>query len=109
MISPAAAARNLSGKVMTRYRLVLECDGVPSDPGAQGAVDITKGFAKRRWHRNARCNWDGKSLSLTVENDFDPDGRALMDEFSDEISACIRGGFGGDLRIVSVTEISQEA
>jgi hypothetical protein len=43
-----------------------------------------------------------------VENDFDRDGRAVMDEFSDEISACIRGGFDGDLRVMSVTEIDHE-
>jgi hypothetical protein len=45
---------------------------------------------------------------LSVENDFDRDGRATMDEFSDEISACIRGGFDGDLRIICVTEINHE-
>jgi hypothetical protein len=28
-----------------------------------------------------------------------------MDEFSDEISACIKGAFDGDCRIVAITEI----
>lgn len=31
-----------------------------------------------------------------------------MDEVSDEISACIRRGFDGDLRVVSVTEIPSQ-
>ena len=52
------------------------------------------------------CSWEENHLTLSVENDFDPDGRAVMDEFSDEISVCIRGGFDGDLRVISVTEIS---
>jgi len=32
-----------------------------------------------------------------------------MDEFSDEISACIKDGFDGDCRIVSITEIVPKA
>jgi hypothetical protein len=43
-----------------------------------------------------------------VENDFDRDGLAVMDEFSDEIAACIPGGFDGDIRVISVTEINRE-
>ena len=39
---------------------------------------------------------------------MDRDGRAVMDEFSDEISACIRGGFDGDVRVISVIEINNE-
>jgi hypothetical protein len=51
---------------------------------------------------------DGSHLKLSVENDFDRDGRAVMDEFSDEISACTRGGFDGNLRVISMTEINHE-
>src|SRR5271166_3632770 len=86
------------------YRLVLQCDGVPPASGVEGAKLITANFAKRTWYKNAICSWDGDRLTLSVEN-FDRDGRAVMDEFSDEISACIREGFNGDLRVVSVTEI----
>ncbi len=93
---------------MAWYRAVLQCDGVPSAFGAEGAKSITANFAKRTWHKNATCSWDGNQLTLSVENDFDRDGRAVMDEFSDEISACIRGGFDGDLRVISVTEITHE-
>jgi hypothetical protein len=93
---------------MPWYRTVLRCDGVPPAFGAEGAKSITADFAKRTWHKNAMCEWDGIYLTLSVENDFDRDGRAVMDEFSDEISACIRGGFDGDIRVVSVTEIHGE-
>jgi hypothetical protein len=44
-------------------------------------------------------------LILNAENDFDPDGRALIDEFSDEICANVAGGFDGDIRVLSAVEI----
>ncbi len=93
---------------MAWYRAVLQCDEVPPALGAEGAKRITANFAKRNWHRNAMCSWDGKHLTLSVENDFDRDGRAVMDEFSDEISASICEGFDGDVRVISVTEINHE-
>jgi len=48
---------------------------------------------------------DGKSLILVAENDFDSDGLALSDEFSDAIAAHVSGGFDGPIRVVSVVEI----
>jgi hypothetical protein len=42
---------------------------------------------------------------LELENDFDENGLASQDEFSDEISACISGGFDGDIRVESVSEV----
>jgi hypothetical protein len=75
----------------------------------KAAKDITRNVTQRNWHRNAVCSWHGKFLTLTAENDFDREGRATMDEFSDEISACISGGFDGEVRIVSVTEIASGA
>jgi hypothetical protein len=95
-------------RVMAWYRAVLQCDGVPAAFGAEGAKLITAKFVKRTWHKNAKCSWDGNHLTLSVENDFDRDGRAVMDEFSDEVSACIRGGFDGNLRVISVTEVKHD-
>lgn len=94
---------------MARYRIVVECSGVPTDAGLQGAADITRNFSKRPCHPVADCAWDGAMLRLTAENDFDAKGLALQDEFSDEISACITGGFDGDLRVVSVTVLEEPA
>ena len=90
---------------MALYRVVLICGGVPLAHGAAGAQCINRQFSKRSWQRNAVCTWDGHSLTLVVENDFDSRGLATMDEFSDTLSACIPGGFDGDLRLVSVIEI----
>jgi hypothetical protein len=88
-----------------RYRVTLACDGVPADAGAQAATDITDEFKQRPWHQNVTCEWDGRSLILEAENDFDARGLALMDEFSDAISACVREHFDGDIRVVSNEEI----
>lgn len=93
---------------MTWYRIVLQCDGVPPASGAEGAKRITENFAQRTRHRNALCSWAGGCLTLSVENDFDRDGRATTDEFSDLITACIAEGFDGDIHVVSVKKISQD-
>jgi hypothetical protein len=39
-----------------------------------------------------------------LENDFDENGLASVDEFSDAISACVEEGFNGDIRIVSISQ-----
>jgi len=48
--------------------------------------------------------WDGSQLILQADNDFDSNGLALIDEFSDAISACIKDGFDGDIEILSIHE-----
>lgn len=75
-----------------RYRIALSCDGVPLAAGAQAAVDIKEEFTHRPWHENVKCEWNSTSLVLTAENDYDAQGIALMDEFSDAIAACIADG-----------------
>jgi hypothetical protein len=40
---------------------------------------------------------------LQAENDFDAVGLALIDEFSDAISACIANGFDGNISVNSAT------
>jgi hypothetical protein len=48
------------------------------------------------------CEWDGSRLILQADNDFDSNGIALLDEFSDAISASLTDGFDGDIDVVSV-------
>ena len=88
-----------------RNRVVLVCNGVPPNAGAEGALDITEEFTHRHWHHNAVCRWDGHVLILQAENDFNPNGVALTDEFSYAISANITRGFEGDIRAQS-TELN---
>ena len=87
------------------YRVVLTCSGVPEHCGAAAAIDITEEFTHRPWQENARCTWDGIFLRLHAENDFDQDGAALTDEFSDAIAACIAEPFDGSITVESVTAI----
>jgi hypothetical protein len=63
----------------------------------------------RPWHQNVRCEWDGSRLMLQAENDFDSNGLALLDEFSDAISASIADGFDGGIEVVSVSHQPTDA
>lgn len=87
------------------FKLTLSCSGVPKQVGWQAARDITEEFKHRPWHQDVICSWDGELLVLEAANDFDSDGLALHDEFSDVISACIHEGFDGDITILSVTSL----
>ncbi len=84
------------------YQVTLICKGVPTQLGQAGAIDITEEFTHRLWHQNVLCEWDGEQLLLHAESDWDADGKALLDEFSDAISACIVGTFGYGLEVKSV-------
>ena len=85
------------------YRMVLVCNGVSADVGAVAARDISEEFTRRPWHQNVHCEWDGSRLVLQADNDFDSNGLALLDEFSDAISASITDGFDGGMDVVSVS------
>ena len=92
------------------YRIVLACYGVPESAGAEAAVDITAEFAdERTWHSNVSCTWDGSRLILQADNDFDPNGLSLLDEFSDCTAAYIKELFDGEIRVESITQVSPEA
>jgi len=88
------------------FRIVLICYGVPPSVANEAAVDIAVEFAENRfWHKNVSCHWDGSRLIFQAENDFDSDGLALMDEFSDCLSAFIAEPFDGDIKVESVTRL----
>jgi hypothetical protein len=86
------------------YRVTLTCHGIPPKSGPRAASDITaQFFFHRPWHQQANCTWDGELLILEVENDFDSDGLAALDEFSAEISGCVEDAGNGDI-LVHVSE-----
>ncbi len=87
------------------YRVVIACQGIPERLGAESANDIQQHFAtERHHHQNVRCSFDKNELTLTAENDFDKDGLALQDEFSDCICAFLtEKPAGSNLIIKSVT------
>jgi hypothetical protein len=83
------------------YRVTLACEGVPVSAGPSAAIGIQDEFSEHRpHHKNVVCTYTNGELVLTAENDFDPDGLALLDEFSDCISAYITEFFGGKIRVV---------
>ena len=52
---------------------------------------------------------DGSRLILQADNDFDPNGLSLLDEFSDCTAAYIKELFDGEIRVESITQVSPEA
>ena len=91
------------------YRIILACSGIPANEGLSGAECIREEFTHRPWHTNVKCDWNGSHLILQADNDYDSNGRALMDEFSDAISACISNPGEGTIEIVSVTALPNGA
>jgi hypothetical protein len=87
-------------------RIVMVCSGVPPEIGPQAAEDITAGFRERPWHRNVICTWDGSVLRLEADNDYDPGGKALSDEFSDEICANTSASFSFEIKLESAQQLS---
>jgi hypothetical protein len=71
------------------YKARVSCSGLSHGEGAPAPDDILEEFMHRPWHKNVRCEWDGVSLWLEAENDYDANGMALLDEFSDAVMACI--------------------
>jgi hypothetical protein len=85
------------------FHVVLECE-IPASCGPERAtLDITDEFQQRPWHQNVRCSWDGRTLRLEADNDYDERGLALLDEFSDAVVACVKDAEYSDMRVVSVT------
>ena len=85
------------------YRIILEATGIPADEGPSGAKCIAEEFTRRPWHTNVKCEWVGSKLILQADNDYDSNGLALSDEFSDMISACISDVGNGGMEVVSIT------
>ena len=100
--TPSYTIPFLFTKGLAMYRIQVTCDGVPAAIGAQAAIDITQEFQERPWHQNVACSWDGAKLLLQADNDFDLNGLALMDEFSDAIAACVEEGFDGAMKVERV-------
>ncbi len=88
------------------YKITMRAAGVSETVGAEAARDIEAEFREhRRWQERVTCSFEGGVLTLVAFNDYDENGLALSDEFSDLISAFIPlGGISDDeaFEIVSV-------
>ena len=73
--------------------------------GQEAARDITEEFRTNYHHeKNVVCSWDGRTLRLVSENDYDSEALNLTDQFSDTIAVYIEP-FDGDIRLVSIEVI----
>ncbi|UCI08869.1 hypothetical protein [Mesorhizobium sp. B1-1-8] len=85
------------------YKITIECLDVASGPGPQAAIDIEQEFrAHRTWHERPSCSYADGKLLLVACNNFDADGRALLDEFWDCLAAYL--GQHGAMQILSVEQ-----
>jgi hypothetical protein len=68
------------------YRVILRVERVPPEIGVKAAADISANFQQRPWHSKAICCYVDGGLTFESENDFDDNGLATQDEFSEEFS-----------------------
>lgn len=94
---------------MSRYRTTLTCGGMTEAEGSAAPADILEEFRERPWHENVTCHWDAARLVLSAENDFDDDGKALLDEFWDVVIACVKTDHTIRFEIISVEQLAGEA
>ncbi|HKO20684.1 MAG TPA: hypothetical protein VJU82_17550 [Acidobacteriaceae bacterium] len=86
------------------YRVTVSCAGIAPDAGVEGAADIEQDFRDHRaWHSKPECSFADGVLTLVVENDFDADGQATLDEFADSVVASI--GEHGALQVTNVRTV----
>jgi hypothetical protein len=91
---------------MPLYHATLTCDGLSDAEAAGAPARIEAAFRERPWHQDVTCRWDGRLLWLEARNDFDDDGRALLDEFWDVVHANVDWKGPVRFEIVSVREVS---
>jgi hypothetical protein len=89
------------------FIIKLICTGIPKELGLQAATTITEEFLHWSCHPNAICRWSGDALQLDAFSEFDCDGRALAEEFSEAICACIVEPFDGAILVQQVVAVPE--
>jgi hypothetical protein len=87
------------------FRARVSCRGLLHGEAVSAATNVLDEFSHRPWHANVRCEWDGTSLWLEAQNDYDANGAALLDEFSDAVVACIKASGTLSFAVESVQEV----
>ena len=91
------------------FKITIRVAGIDPGVGPVAAGDIQDEFREHRpWRERVTCTFLSGMLTLVAFNDFDHDGLALSDEFSDCLSAYIPlGGIDdeGAFEVVSVETI----
>lgn len=87
---------------MPLYHAIMACDGLTDTEAVNAPAEIVEEFGHRPWYQNVECRWDGRLLWLEADNDYDPDGKGLLDEFGDAVVACVNATGTIRFEIVSV-------
>ena len=91
------------------FRVTVKCERIAHDAWSDALEDVRTEFRDRPWHRIVDVKWSGDTLLLIAENDYDSDGEALADEFSDTVAAYAPGTPGYRVDVVSVEVIDATA
>ena len=87
------------------FKSRVSCRGLLPEEALTAPKDVLEEFSHRPWHANVRCEWDGACLWLEAENDYDANGSALLDEFSDAVVACTKASGTISFAVESVQEV----
>lgn len=87
------------------FKARVSCRGLLHEEAVSAPKDILEEFSHRPWHANVRCEWDGASLWLEAENDYDANGLALLDEFSDTVVVYVQASGTISFAVESVQEV----
>jgi hypothetical protein len=75
------------------FKITMRARGISPKAGPAAAKEIEDEFREHRpWHEDVTCSFSDGTLVLVAFNDFDPDGLALSDEFSDCLAAYLAIG-----------------
>ena len=88
------------------FRVSVACEGIPPHGWPDALADVEGEFSKRTWHHIVHCGWEGSALILVVENNYDNDGAAVADEFSDTVAAYAPRTSEYQVRVLSVVTSS---
>ena len=84
------------------YRITVICERIPSASWPDALEDVRNEFKCRPWHCVQDVHWSQDTLFLVAVNDYDEDGEALADEFSDIVAANAPGALGYRVSVISV-------
>jgi hypothetical protein len=88
------------------FLIKLICKGIPRELGPKAAINITEEFNYCSRRVDAICHWSGDALQLEAISKFGSDAKALAEEFSEAISACVAEQFDGAILVEQVVRIS---
>ena len=91
------------------FRVTVKCERIAEHAWPGALEDVRTEFLSRPWHSIVDVKWSGDVLLLIADNDYDSDGEALADEFSDTVAAYAPGTPGYRVDVVSVEVVGATA